>query len=71
MDRFGKLKNDFEKAIKRLEEAVNKTMNNKSTEDYTFYRDSAIQRFEIAFEFMWKTIKLFLEKEGIIVREHV
>ena len=68
MDRFGKLKNDFEKAIKRLEEAVNKAMNNKGTEDYTFYRDSAIQRFEIAFELMWKTVKLFLEKEGIICR---
>jgi len=47
---------------------VNKAVNNKGTEDYTFYRDSAIQRFEIAFELMWKTVKLFLEKEGIICR---
>ena len=43
-------------------------MDNKGTEDYTFYRDSAIHRFKVAFELMWETAKLFLEKEGIIRR---
>ena len=47
---------------------MNKAINSKGTEDYTFYRDSAIHRFKVAFELMWKTVKLFLEKEGIICR---
>ncbi len=68
MDRFVKLKNDFEKAIKRLEEAVEKTKDSRTAEEYTLYRDSAIHRFKVAFELMWKTIKLFLEEEGIICR---
>lgn len=68
MDRYEKSLSDFEKALSRLEEAFHKARELKGTEDYTFYRDSTIQRFEFTFEIMWKAMKIFLEKEGIICR---
>ncbi|WP_456397902.1 HI0074 family nucleotidyltransferase substrate-binding subunit, partial [Desulfurobacterium sp.] len=68
MDRLNKIISDLKKSIIKLEEAILKTEKSKNTEDYPFFRDSAIQRFEFTFEIMWKTIKLFLEKEGIICR---
>jgi len=61
-----KRKKDFEKALNRLEEAYKKAVKNKNTEDYPFFRDSTIQRFEFTTEILWKTLKEFLkEKEGI------
>ncbi len=57
---------DFKKSLNRLEEAVNKTFKYLQSEDYSFFRDSAIQRFEFTVEIMWKSIKHYLlEKEGI------
>ncbi len=40
----------------------------RTTGEYSFYRDSAIQRFEFTFEIFWKSLKYFLDKEGIICR---
>lgn len=40
----------------------------RTTGEYSFYRDSAIQRFEFIFEIFWKSLKYFLDKEGIICR---
>ena len=57
---------DFEKSLNRLQEAVNKAFFNIQNEDYPFFRDSAIQRFEFTVEIMWKSIKHFLLiNEGI------
>ena len=57
---------DFEKSLNRLKEAMNKTFKNIQNDDYSFFRDSAIQRFEFTVEIMWKSIKYFLLKnEGI------
>ena len=57
---------DFEKSLNRLQEAVNKAFLNIQNKDYSFFRDSAIQRFEFTVEIMWKSIKYFLLKnEGI------
>jgi len=36
--------------------------------DDDLYRDGVIQRFEFTFELLWKTIKIYLENQGIIVR---
>lgn len=33
-----------------------------------FIRDAAIQRFEFTFEIAWKTLKSYLEREGLEVR---
>ncbi len=61
--------NDFSKSVKRLKEAWEKANRYKDNEDYPFFRDSAIQRFEFTTEIMWKTIKEFLsKKEGIVCK---
>jgi len=61
--------NDLEKALDRLRDAYNKAVNFKETENYEFFRDSVIQRFEFSVEIMWKSIKKFLElREGITCR---
>ncbi len=59
---------DFDRALKRLKEAFIKAKNS-DIDDYFFFRDSAIQRFEFTVEIFWKCIKVYLqEKEGIKCR---
>lgn len=50
----------IERALQRLEEMLKKGIDPDRA-----YVDSSIQRFEIAFELMWKTLKAFLEYQGI------
>ena len=58
---------DFETSIERLEEAYKKAFENKNGELYSFFRDSAIQRFEFTVEIFWKLLKSAIkDKEGII-----
>jgi nucleotidyltransferase substrate binding protein (TIGR01987 family) len=60
---------DFENALQRLEEAVEKTKANVGKEEYSFFRDSTIQRFEFTLEIAWKSIKQFLlEHDGLECR---
>jgi len=60
---------DFENALQRLEEAVEKTKVNAGKEEYSFFRDSTIQRFEFTLEIAWKSIKQFLlEHDGLECR---
>lgn len=55
MTKFQSLIEDFEKSVLRLEEILKHEKND-------IIRDSAIKRFEIAFELAWKTSKSFLEE---------
>ncbi|MHB1661535.1 MAG: HI0074 family nucleotidyltransferase substrate-binding subunit [bacterium] len=58
---------DFESSLFRLEESYKKTAENKNSEDYRFFRDSAIQRFEFTVEIFWKLLKnIVRDNEGII-----
>ena len=50
---------DFEKALIRLEEPLNKT----NFDDLE--KDGVIQRFEFTFELAWKTLKDYLEEQGV------
>lgn len=50
----------FERVVGRLADALEK-------EKDEYIRDSAIQRFEFTFELSWKTMKAFLEEQGITV----
>ena len=60
---------DFQKALQRLEESILKTEAYHDKEEYSFFRDSTIQRFEFTLEIAWKSIKTFLlEHEGIACR---
>lgn len=50
--------NDYEEAVKRLQESLNKN-------DFTeLEKDGVIQRFEFTFEQAWKTLKDYLEDQG-------
>ncbi len=53
------IKKDFQKAVERLKEVLQ-----LEKDDVT--RDSAIKRFEIAYELAWKLLKVLLAEEGII-----
>lgn len=53
-------KEDFYKALKRLEEALKKDI----SDDIII--DGIIQRFEFTFEQAWKVMKLYLEDQGIL-----
>ena len=55
MTKFDSLRGDFEAVLGRLDEALTLPKD-------AIVRDSAIQRFEIAFELCWKTLKAFLEE---------
>jgi len=60
----GELKYSMEllsNAISRLEEGI------KNAKD-ELGKDGVIQRFEFTFELLWKTLKLYLENEGIICK---
>ena len=52
---------DYEKALKRLEEAIN----DSKKIDLSSIRDGVIQRFEFTLELAWKTMKYYLNYEGI------
>jgi len=57
-----KLTIDLEKILLKLEEVL-------SSEKSEINRDSAVKRFEIAFDIAWKTLKTYLEgRYGIICK---
>lgn len=61
MSKLKSLIENFEKSVSRLKEVLDVKEKNK------IIRDSAIKRFEIAFDIAWKAVKTFLEeKKGII-----
>jgi nucleotidyltransferase substrate binding protein (TIGR01987 family) len=63
-----KLLKNFERALNRLEEAYLKAKTSNEN-DYPFFRDSAIQRFEFTVELFWKLLKAYLkEVEGVDCR---
>lgn len=51
----------FEKTVVNLKEVLEKIKT--AGEERAVFRDSAIQRFEIAFDVCWKTLKEFLRLE--------
>lgn len=59
MSKLEAIINQFEQALKRLEEALKEPKN-------SFVQDSAIQRFEFSLDLAWKSVKAFLdEKKGV------
>jgi nucleotidyltransferase substrate binding protein (TIGR01987 family) len=56
----------IEDKMQKLERALNRLefMISKGIDKDRAYVDSSIQRFEIVFELVWKTLKAFLEYEG-------
>ena len=61
MKRLEQVKEDFERALKALEQAANEAESDLEI-------DGMIQRFEFTYELLWKLLKLYLEREGIIAK---
>lgn len=59
MKRFEERKEDLNKATTRLEEALKEEMTDLAI-------DGVLHRFEFTFELAWKTMKDYLEYQGII-----
>lgn len=57
-DRLRQRQQDFSKAVERLAEAI-------AAPESDLTRDAAIQRFEFSFELAWKTLKDYLETQGV------
>ncbi len=54
----------FNQAIITLKSAIDKSIQKGNKEDFEYFRDSVIKRFEYTYELAWKLIKLILtEKE--------
>lgn len=56
-ERFGERQVEVKEAAARLSEAA-------AQAETEIVRDAVIQRFEFAFEIVWKTLKLYLERQG-------
>jgi nucleotidyltransferase substrate binding protein (TIGR01987 family) len=59
-ERFEERKGDVRNAAARLREVADTPLNE-------IVRDATIQRFEFTFEVIWKTLKFYLEREGLEV----
>ena len=59
MKKFEAIREDFEKAVGRLEEVL-------QLEKTDVVRDSAIKRFELVFDMGWKTLKALLEEKHAV-----
>lgn len=51
--------------LRQFERAVGKLSDVLEQNKDEYIRDSAIQRFEFTFELAWKTVKVFLEEQGV------
>lgn len=60
MDKYQEIFQELSQSIKQLEKALNQPKDE-------FIRDSAIKRFEMAFDLAWKTLKTYLEIEKGLV----
>ena len=56
-ERFIERQAEVRNAVARLQEAV-------AQPESSIVRDAVIQRFEFSFEPVWKTLKLYLERQG-------
>ncbi len=54
--------------FQELEKAFSKLKEGAASAQDELEKDGVIQRFEFTFEQLWKTLKIFLEHQGIIVK---
>ena len=55
-------------SLEKLNNAFEMLSEGAKIADDDLYRDGVIQRFEFTFELLWKTLKIYLENQCIIVR---
>ncbi len=59
------MKDDISLALKKLKSAIEKLKDGVNIAKSELEKDGVIQRFEFAFELLWKSAKLILEDMGI------
>jgi nucleotidyltransferase substrate binding protein (TIGR01987 family) len=57
-ERFSERRQELNSAVRRLQEAVEQP-------ESDLVRDAVIQRFEFTFELAWKSLNLYLERQGL------
>jgi nucleotidyltransferase substrate binding protein (TIGR01987 family) len=59
------MKKRLEYSVNKLAQAARKLRDGAEQARDELGRDGVIQRFEFTFELLWKTLKIFLENEGV------
>ncbi len=62
------MKKELEYALKTFQNAYGSLKEASEIAKDELDKDGTIQRFEFTFELLWKTLKIFLEDEGIICK---
>lgn len=55
----------FTDALESLNASLKELDGRKSDEYYSIFEDAAVKRFEVAFEYFWKVLKIACEREGV------
>lgn len=55
-------------SIRKLEDAFSRLKEGADSAADELDKDGVIQRFEFTFELLWKTLKLFLDDQGILTK---
>ena len=55
-------------SIRKLEDAFSRIKEGADSAADELDKDGVIQRFEFTFELLWKTLKLFLDDQGILTK---
>jgi len=62
------MKKELDYALNRLNKALAKLKEGTERASDDLAEDGVIQRFEFTFELLWKTLKIFLEENGVVAR---
>lgn len=62
------MKKEIEYSFKKLNEAINRLEEGCLSAKDDLEKDGVIKRFEFTFELFWKSLKIFLEDQGILCK---
>jgi len=62
------MRNELQFSVSKLSDAIRKLQDGVTEAKDELTRDGVIQRFEFTFELLWKSLKVFLEEEGVICK---
>lgn len=62
------MKNEIKYSFKKLDKAITRLEEGCSNAKDELDKDGVIKRFEFTFEIFWKTLKIFLEDQGILCK---
>ena len=62
------MNDELEFALNKLTKAFDKLKDGVNTASDELGKDGVIQRFEFTFELIWKTLKIFLQEKGFLLK---